>query len=90
MNSLEVSWTPPATGSVTSYSVTVKEKGSDSIKETKPVSGTTATFTDLAAGTEYTVAVVSVAGVVSSGGQSSDSLGDDFFTSKSVMVCLFR
>ena len=85
VNSLEVSWTAPTTGSVTSYTVTVKEKDSASIKETIPVdSGTAATFTGLAAGTEYTVTVVSVAGVVSSGGQNSDPLSDNFYTSKSV------
>ena len=85
VNSLAVSWTRPSTGAVTSYTVTVKEKDSDSIKETKPgVSGTAATFAGLIAGKQYTVAVVSVAGVVNSGGQNSDSLSHDFYTSKLV------
>ena len=85
VNSLAVSWTAPTTGSVTSYTVTVKEKDSASIKETKTGdSGTAATFTGLTAGKEYTVAVVSVAGVVSSGGQNSDPLSHDFYTSKLV------
>ena len=86
VDALTISWTAPTTGSVTSYTVTVKEKDSASIKETKSVvSGTAANFAGLTAGKEYTVTVVSVAGVVSSGGQNSDPLTDNFFTSKSVV-----
>ena len=85
VDSLKVSWTASTTGSVT-YTVTLNEKDITTGKETKTnVSGTAATFAGLTAGKEYTVAVVSVAGVVSSGGQNSDPLADNFFTSKSVL-----
>ena len=85
VNSLAVSWTAPTSGAVTSYSVTLKDKSGNPAKDPQTVTGTTtASFTGLAAGTEYTVTVVSVAGVVSSGSQNSDPLSDDFFTSKSV------
>ena len=84
VNSLAVSWTAPTPGAVTSYTVTLKE--GTTTQDTKSVdSGTAATFTGLIAGKEYTVAVVSVAGVVISGGQSSDPLSDNFYTSKSVL-----
>ena len=91
MNSLTVSWTAPSSGAVTSYTVTVKE--GTTVKDTKTsVTETTATFDSLTvskkltAGTEYSVEVVSVAGVLNSGGQSSDSLlSGNFYTSKSVL-----
>ena len=84
LNSLTVSWTAPSSGAVTSYTVTLKE--GTITKVTKPgVTETTATFDSLTAGTKYTVEVVSVAGVLTSGGQSSDSLlSGNFYTSKSV------
>ena len=90
VDSLAVSWTAPTPGGVTSYTVTLKE--GTATKGTKTgVTGTTATFDsstagkELTAGTKYTVEVVSVAGVLNSGGQSSDSLSGNFFTSKSVL-----
>ena len=90
VDSLVVSWTAP-NGAVTSYTVTLKE--GTVTKGTKTgVTGTTATFDsstagkELTAGTKYTVEVVSVAGVLNSGGQSSDSsLSGNFYTSKSVL-----
>ena len=85
MNSLTVSWRAPTPGGVKSYTVTLKE--GTTTKETKTgVSGTTATFADLTTGKEYSVAVLSVAGIVGSGGQNSDSsLSGNFYTSKSVL-----
>ena len=85
MGSLEVSWTAPTPGGVTSYTVTLKEGTTTKDTQTS-VTGTTATFDSLTAGTKYTVEVVSVAGVLNSGGQSSDSsLSGNFYTSKSVL-----
>ena len=84
VDSLAVSWTAPS-GAVTSYTVTVKE--GTAIKDTKTVTGTTATFDSsaadkkLTAGTEYTIEVVSVAGVLN----SDSSLSGNFYTSKSVL-----
>ena len=83
VNSLAASWTAPTPGAVTSYTVTLKE-GSRTKDAKTVVSGAAATFAGLTAGKEYTVAVVSVAGVLSSGGQNSDPLSHNFYTSKSV------
>ena len=96
VDSLAASWTAPTHGAVTSYTVTLKED--TTTKDTKTgVTETTVTFDSLpddkklTAGTEYTVEVVSVAGVLNSGGQSSDSpLSGNFYTSKSDLDCLFH
>ena len=82
MNSLTATWVAPTTGGGTKYTVTLKE--GSTIKTTTPgVSGTTTTFNGLTAGNEYTVVVVSVIGDLSSGGQTSDSVENKFYTSKS-------
>ena len=75
MNSLTATWDAPTTGGGTTYTVTLKE-GSTTKTSTPGVSGTT--FNSLTAGMEYTIVVVSVIG-----GQTSDSVENKFYTSKS-------
>ena len=77
VNSLTLTWEAPTSGGVTTYTVTLKE--GDTIKYTTPdVIGTTTTFNNgLTAGKEYTVVVVSVIG-----GQNSQAVEADFYTSK--------
>ena len=85
VNSLTATWVAPTTGGGTKYTVKLKE-GSTTKTTTPDVSGTTTTFNNLAAGTEYTVVVVSVIGDLNSGGQTSDSVENKFYTSKSEMA----
>ena len=82
MNSLTATWVAPTTGGGTKYTVTLKE-GSTTKDTNNDVSGTTTTFSSLTAGNEYTIVVVSVIGDVNSGGQTSDSVENKFYTSKS-------
>lgn len=59
--SLTVSWSAPAEGNVTGYSVTLVA-GDTSKTQTLGKDTTSTTFTGLTPGTEYNIAVVSVSG----------------------------
>ena len=78
VDSLTPVWEAPTLGGVTTYTVTLND-GATLKKTTPDVTGTTTTFNDgLIAGKEYTILVVSVIG-----GQNSEPLLADFYTSKS-------
>ena len=72
VNSLTVQWTAP-TGGYTEYKVTIG--GAD--EQTVAKGTTTATFSGLTAGTEYTVAVITV-----NNADKSSKVEESFYTSK--------
>ena len=80
VNSLKPTWVAPATGGDVTYTVTLKD--GDEVKETKDgITETTTTFNKLIAGKQFIVIVVSVIG-----GQNSDPLQGNFYTSKSQLL----
>ena len=78
-SSLTIEWAAPADGEWEGYTVKLEGDGTPSI-QTPNKNATTATFTGLTAGTEYTVGIVTT-----SGGQQSAKVEDTFYTSKHVM-----
>ena len=86
-SSLTVEWAAPADGEWEGYTVKLEGEGAPST-QTLDKDVTTATFTGLTAGTEYTVGVITT-----SGGQQSAKVEDTFYTSKYITrfyrVCLF-
>ena len=82
VNSLTVTWINPTPGGGTSYTVTLKD-GESTVKTKNSISETTATFSSLTAGKQYTVVLVSEIGDLSNGGQSSAEAQDTSYTSKS-------
>ena len=84
VDSLKPTWVAPTAGGDVTYTVTLKDGAS--VKETKEdITETTTTFNVLTAGKQYTIMVVSVIG-----GQNSDPLQGNFYTSKefiSLNVC---
>ena len=80
-NSLVVTWDEPTSGSVTEYTVEIKD--TVGTKQTIADGSTkTATFNGLAPSTGYTIVLISIAGDVTNGGQSSNSVESTFNTSK--------
>ena len=76
VDSLTVKWELPALSALTEYNVTLTYGGTHQTQTTDN-NKTTQEFTDLTAGTEYTVSVVAV-----SGDQRSVKVEDKFYTSK--------
>ena len=75
-SSLTIEWAAPADGGWEGYTVKLEGNGAPS-SQTPNKNATTATFTGLMAGTEYTVEVVTT-----SGGQQSTKVEDTFYTCK--------
>ena len=73
---LTIEWAAPADGGWEGYTVKLEGNGAPS-PQTPNKNATTATFTGLTAGTEYTVGVVTM-----SGGQQSTKVEDTFYTGK--------
>ncbi|KAI0208495.1 hypothetical protein LSAT2_006817, partial [Lamellibrachia satsuma] len=77
-SSLTVEWAAPTDGGWEGYTVKLEGDGAPS-PQTPNKDATTATFTGLTAGTEYTVEVVTT-----SGGQQSTKVEDTFYTKPNV------
>ena len=87
VSSLTVLWDAPLSGDVTEYRIKLRDKqGTETTVRGRATR--TSTFTGLAAGTMYTVVLVTV-----SGDQQSEVLQSNFYTSKclkpNICICLF-